>query len=178
MAKYLVDCACGRQHTVETRQAGESFVCGCGATVAVPTLRQLRKLPEARVETATTAAAGPAWGGRQRTITVCLLLTVVSLAVAALSRSFERPVLVLNTAEYTKSVDRLVGTMSPLQAWERWQDTYEPLRTKGFEVYKHPAEAMMEQALTWHHWVQRIALGVAALCGVVAVATWLTKSGR
>lgn len=176
MAKYLVDCACGRQHTVETRQAGETIACECGVTVAVPTLRQLRQLPEARAEATTAAASGPAWGGRQRTITLSLLVAVVCLAIAALSRSFERPVPKLDTVEYTKNVDRLVGTMTPLQAWERWQDTYESLRTKGFEVYKHPAEAVMEQALTWHTWVQRISLGVAALCGVIAVATWLSKS--
>ena len=117
MAKYLVDCACGRQHTVETRQAGESLVCECGTTVPVPTLRQLRQLPEARAETASTAASGPAWGGRQRAITVSLLLAAVCLAVAGVSRSLEMPVPILDTAAYTKNVDRLVGTMSPLQAW-------------------------------------------------------------
>ena len=50
MAKYLVPCVCGRQHAVDTGQAGESLVCECGATVAVPTLRQLRELPPAREE--------------------------------------------------------------------------------------------------------------------------------
>ena len=177
MAKYLVDCACGRQHTVETRQAGESLVCECGTTVPVPTLRQLRQLPEARAETASTAASGPAWGGRQRAITVSLLLAAVCLAVVGVSRSLEMPVPILDTAAYTKNVDRLVGTMSPLQAWERWQDTYEPLRTTGFEVYKHPAEAAIEKSLTWHHGVQLIALGLAALCGAIAVVTWFSKSG-
>jgi hypothetical protein len=178
MAKYLVDCTCGRQHTVETRQAGESMVCECGATVPIPTLRQLRQLPEASAATAGIAASGPTWGGRQRTITVSLLLAAVFLAVAAMSRSLEVPVPVLDPVAYTKNVDRLVGTMTPLQAWERWQDTYEPLRTTGFEVFKHPAEKLMTQALTWHKGVQRIALGLAAVCGAVAVVTWFSKGGR
>jgi hypothetical protein len=178
MAKYLVNCTCGRQHTVETRQAGESIMCECGATVPVPTLRQLRQLPEASAETASVAASGPAWGGRQRAITVSLLLAAACLAVAGVSRSLEVPVPVLDAAAYSKNVDRLVGTMTPLQAWQRWHDTYELLRTTGFEVYKHPAEAAMEQALTWHHGVQLISLGLAALFGMVAVAAWLSKGGR
>lgn len=183
MARYLVACTCGRQHTVETRQAGETIACECGATVAVPTLRQLRQLPEASaVASATTAtsahSAAPNWGVRQRVITLSLLAAAACLAIAGTSRSLEEPVPKLDTAAYTQNVERLVGTMSPLQAWQRWYDTYEPLRATGFEVYKHPAEAAMKQALTWHHVLQVVSLGLAALMGVVAVAAWLSKSGK
>jgi hypothetical protein len=183
MAKYLVACSCGRQHTVETRQAGETIACECGATVAVPTLRQLRLLPEAGDETAsekksTAAAAAPSWGVRQRVITLCLLAAAACLAIAGVSRSLEQPLPEIDSVAYTKNVDRMVGAMTPLAAWQRWHDTYEPLRSTGFEVYKHPAEAAMKQALTWHHGVQVASLGLAALLGVVAVAAWLSKSGK
>lgn len=178
MAKYLVACTCGRQHTVETRQAGETIACECGATVAVPTLRQLRQLPEARMEAAGASPPSTSWGGRQRAITVSLLLVMACLAVAGLSRTMEQPLPEFSATEYTKSVDRMMGAMTPLQAWESWHRLYAPLRTTGFEVYKPPQQAQMEQALTWHRWVQRISLALAALCGVVAVAAWFSKRGR
>lgn len=166
MAKYLLNCGCGRQHTVETRQAGETIPCECGATLPVPTLRQLRQLPAAREEK--VVASGTAWGARQATITVSLLVAAVCLAAAAMSRLSERPVPELDTAAYNKNVDRLITNMTPQQGWERWIDTYEPLKTTGFNVYKHPESAAMQTELDWHRWIQRAALGLAAVFGVVA----------
>jgi hypothetical protein len=167
MAKYLGACVCGRQHQVETRQAGESFACDCGAKITVPTLRQLRQLPEAREEIA--ASTGTPWGARQGAMTVSLLLAAVSLAIAGLSRYSERPVPTLDSVAYTQNVNRLVTNMTPLQAWERWIDTYQPLTTTGFEVYKHPATDAIQKNLDWHRWIQLIAVGLAAVFGVMAV---------
>jgi hypothetical protein len=178
MSKYMLSCACGRQHTVETRQAGEIVACECGATVAVPTLRQLRELPAAPSDAASAGAAGPSWGVRQRVITVCLLLAAAFLVVAGVSRALQKPVPTLDAAKYTENVEWMVGKLTPLQAWERWYDSYEPLRTTGFEVYRHPAEAAMQQALTNHQWTQGIAMVLAAVCFVVAAIAWLAKSGR
>lgn len=176
MAKYLLTCSCGRQHTVETGQAGESISCECGATLPVPTLRQLRQLPEARE--AQPAAAEPAWGPRQATITVSLLLLAVCLAIAAMSRLSEKPVPVIDPVIYAKNVDQLVTNMTPLQGWQRWIDTYEPLKSTGFNVYKHPESEAMQTELDWHRWIQRAALGLATVFGVVALALALTKSRR
>ena len=168
MAKYLVACACGRQHTVETRQAGESFVCDCGTTVAVPTLRQLRQLPEAREEIA--AATGTTWGARQGAMTVSLLLAAVCLAICR-TESFFRTVRCRRSIRWRtrRTSNRLVTNMTPLQAWERWIDTYQPLTTTGFKVYKHPATDAMQMNLDWHRWIQWSALGLAAVFGVTAV---------
>lgn len=186
MARYLVACTCGRQHTVETRQAGETIACECGATVAVPTLRQLRQLPEAGAAAAETAgeaaAAGPGasagWGVRQRVITVCLLVAAGALAVVGGSRMLEVPVPELDKVEYTKSVERVIANLTPVQAWEIWQKQYEPLRSKGFEVFRPQGEAAMKQALSMHRGTQWIGIAVAAVCAVVAIAAWLSKSGK
>jgi hypothetical protein len=167
MAKYLLTCGCGRQHTVETRQAGESIPCDCGATLSVPTLRQLRQLPEARDDAA--ASGGPAWGARQATITVSLLLVVVCLAIAALSRMSQKPVPEIDPVAYAKNVDFQIANMTPQQGWERWIDFYEPLKTTGFTVFKHPETDAMQTELDWHRWIQRAALGLAAVFGLVAV---------
>jgi hypothetical protein len=152
---------------VETRQAGESLVCDCGTKVAVPTLRQLRQLPAAREET--TAAAGPAWGLREAAITVCLLLAAVCLTLSGVSRYSERPVPSIDAVKYSENVDRLVSNMTPLEGWQRWIDTYQPLSATGFEVYKHPATDAMQQDLNWHRAIQISLLAAAAVCVLAAV---------
>ena len=171
MAKYLVPCLCGRQLAVDTGRAGESLVCDCGATVAVPTLRQLRQLPEAREES--VAVGGSAWGFRQAAITVSLLLAAVCLIVAAASRYSERPIPTIDPVVRTTLVDKQVSAMTPLQAWQSWIESYQSLATTGFEVYKHPATDAMQQNLDWHRWIQWSALGLAAVFVVVAVVGWM-----
>lgn len=166
MAKYLVSCLCGRQHAVDTGQAGESLACGCGATVAVPTLRQLRQLPEARTEA--TLTARPAWGFRQGAMTVSLLLAAICLVMAGASRFSERPVPKIDPVARTVQVDKQVDAMTPLEAWQLWNNQYRSLSTTGFEVYKHPAAAVMQQNLDWHHWIQITTLAAAAVFGVTA----------
>ncbi len=158
---------------VETRQAGESIACDCGVKLAVPTLRQLRELPEVQGGSA-AEAAGPVWGFRQGAITVSLLLVAACLAIAGVSRFSERPVPTIDPVKYTDSVDRLVKNMTPLEGWQRWIDTYEPLSTNGFEVYQHPATAAMQIALDWHRWIQWVALAIAAVFAAAALGMWFS----
>jgi hypothetical protein len=176
MAKYLVTCTCGRQLAVETGQAGESLTCDCGATVAVPPFRQLRELPVERQDAA--PAAGSTWGLREGAITVCLLVALACLIAAAASRYSEQPLPTIDPVARTESVDRELTNMTPLQAWERWIDFYEPLKTSGFIVYKHPETDAMQTELDWHRWIQRAALGLAAVFGVVAAGMWFAGGGR
>jgi len=172
MAKYLLTCACGRQHTLETRQAGELLTCGCGTTVAVPTLRQLCQLPEARAESA--SATQTTWGFRQGAITLSLLLAALCLALAAMSRYSEQPVPTLDVAKYAKDIDRLVSNLTPLEGWQRWIDTYQPLTTTGFEVYRPRNADAMQKNLDWHHVIEIAMLAAAAVCVAVAAAVCFT----
>ncbi len=176
MAKYLLTCACGRQHVVETRQAGESLECGCGTMVAVPTLRQLRMLPAAREET--TATVSPPWGLRQAAITVNLLLAAACLTLAGVSRYSERPVPTIDPVKYSAEVDRLVSQLTPLEGWQRWIDTYQPLSITGFEAYKHPATDAMQQNLDWHRWIQWSAFSLAAVFLAAAVVLALAGGDK
>jgi hypothetical protein len=60
--KYLLTCtACGNQVPVSTGQAGQTIHCPCGAANEVPSIRELRNLEVAEVE----SEAAPAWGRRQ-----------------------------------------------------------------------------------------------------------------
>jgi hypothetical protein len=59
---YLLPCkACGTELAVSTGQAGQTLHCRCGATIDVPSIRELRNLPAAERE----VASGPTWGSRQ-----------------------------------------------------------------------------------------------------------------
>src|SRR5689334_8854648 len=42
---YSIACSCGNQVEVHETQAGAWATCGCGKSVAVPSLRELRKPP-------------------------------------------------------------------------------------------------------------------------------------
>jgi len=168
MAKYLVPCVCGREHEVDAGQAGDRLTCDCGATVTVPTLRQLRQMPTVREQSA--AETGPIWGFRQAAMTLCLLAAAACLVVAGASWFSEQPVPTIDPTAYAQNVDRRVRQLTPLQGWRRWVDTYQPLATTGFNVYKHPATDRMQQVLDWHHWIERIALALAAVCVVAAMA--------
>jgi hypothetical protein len=173
MAKYLVTCTCGRQLAVETGQAGESLTCDCGATVAVPPFRQLRELPVERQDAA--PAAGSTWGLREGAITVCLLVALACLIAATASRYSEQPLPTIDPVARTESVDRELTNMTPLQAWELWQNSYKQLAATGFEVYKHPAANYLQQNLNWHKWIQIVTLSAAAVCAALAGALAFTK---
>jgi hypothetical protein len=177
MAKYLVTCSCGRQLAVETGQAGETITCdGCGATIVAPTLRQLRTLPVA-TEAAGTTTTGPSWGARQGAMTASLLVAVLCLILAAVSRMSEIPVPEFDPAARTATIDRDVANMTPVNAWDIWVNNYRTLSLTGFEVFKHPATASMQTTLDWHRAIQKTLVSVAAACTVGAVVLWLSTRG-
>jgi hypothetical protein len=161
---------------VDAGQAGDRLACDCGATVAVPTLRKLRALPT--VQEPSPAANAPVWGFRQAAMTVCLLTAAACLIAAGASWYSERPVPTINPAVYAQNVERLLSQLTPLEGWQRWLDTYQPLATKGFDVYKHPATDEMQQVLDWHHWIQWSALGLAAVFVVVAFVLGFAGRGE
>lgn len=47
---HLLTCTCGKEHVVNASQAGQEIPCTCGASVSVPTLRELSALPKATRE--------------------------------------------------------------------------------------------------------------------------------
>ncbi len=85
MAQYLLTCSCGEKVRVEPAQAGGRVSCGCGQSIAVPTLRGLRALEEAPPDKAALQrAAGRQWSPLQGAMfSIGLLVAVVSLGVVA-----------------------------------------------------------------------------------------------
>jgi hypothetical protein len=78
--KYLLPCQCGQQSAVDTSQAGQRIVCGCGNTLDVPTIRGLRQLPPAATE---SPRGRPRWTPWQGALFVSGLLIAVGGAAIA-----------------------------------------------------------------------------------------------
>lgn len=79
--RYQLSCSCGKVHVVGLGQAGQSLACACGANIAVPLLRDMKKLPAA-VDERAAAQVAPG-GGRSLPQFLAVLATIISLCAAA-----------------------------------------------------------------------------------------------
>jgi len=105
---------------VSTVQAGELIRCACGASVQVPTLRELRLLDTLEPAAAKARGNRPAWTPAQGYLFVagCLLLLVAGIAHARISP--RRTALDIRQPEFQElQVD--LQTVKPAEAWDIWQ---------------------------------------------------------
>ncbi|MBN2475406.1 MAG: hypothetical protein JXB62_12415 [Pirellulales bacterium] len=117
-ARYLLACSCGKKIPVEPRKAGEFVRCECGASLEIPGLLDMAKLP--RIEAEDSAAESTAtWGVRQS----LGLLGVLTLGLALVFG-------VLLIRNHPKAPDSevpaeeirlLTQNLSPLQTWQHWR---------------------------------------------------------
>jgi hypothetical protein len=171
MSKHVLTCECGQTLAVDTAQAGETVACGCGKTIAVPTLRQLRELPLAVEESGSAeAAATGTWGVRQGVMAVCLIAAALCLAVAGYSRYSQPEMPQFDATLYTERMDRVVETMTPIDAWRSYVNSYRPLAMVGLQEFRHPAMDALEQEIHRHELVQTAMIGIAAIALVTAGA--------
>ena len=106
--KYKLTCLCGETHLVETRQAGTTLRCRCGALLDVPSLRELTTLPPDDTPRPRRRLVA-VWGTQQ----VLLAIGAVFLVVGALGAAYLR----INKPRLL-DVDHL----SPIQTWMLWQE--------------------------------------------------------
>lgn len=111
--KHLLTCSCGAEIAVSGGQAGGEVVCtGCQATVAVPKLRELSRLPLA-AETAPKSRQG--WGLSQGMLLAGGLLAVACWGAAAwLGRTIESPV-------NPEAIRQNVAQQTDAQIYEAWK---------------------------------------------------------
>jgi hypothetical protein len=175
MAKYLVTCECGRQLAVEAGQAGETLRCDCGATIAVPTLRQLRELP---IEGEEPVARTRTWEARHGAMTVLLIVAVASLAVAAVKWRNRPAEPVFNPVSWTDHTDRGISELTPVAAWRAYYEAYRPLAAMGFVEFEHPAAQTIEQDIDSRRWMRNVLLSVAVIAFVAILAIGLSSGAR
>lgn len=82
-ARHLLSCSsCGRQLAVSRQKAGQTIPCPCGATLEIPTLLELSKLPVAP-EPAASDSPPNRWGLAERLVLSGSAVCLLSLAVIA-----------------------------------------------------------------------------------------------
>ncbi|MCF0234866.1 MAG: hypothetical protein HUK22_07820 [Thermoguttaceae bacterium] len=87
--RYALTCDCGRVHPVETSQAGVEIKCECGATLKIPSMLKIKRLPEWQdvpEETSKTESIAPSGPTEQvvaKTIDNSAQLSAISAKKAA-----------------------------------------------------------------------------------------------
>lgn len=166
--QYRVSCACGQNLLVGEAQAGSTVSCACGATVAIPKLRELRKLPQEEVVAASQAVRPTAgsWNARQATLFAAGTVTFLALLVTGVLMAGRARLHVGWTPELQRTLDdEFLDSLDP-------SDTitiYHELRAMGLGE-QHPSNIMLN--LETHRKLGGIiqwSLGVA----VIGAVAWL-----
>jgi hypothetical protein len=162
--KYLLPCSCGRKLPVELRQAGQSVVCQCGASLEVPTMLELATLAKAGEE---PAASRPAmrWGRRQRVglVGLTIVLATIGLAVYLACDPPVRPPI------HPELSPEHIEDLSPVASRKAWRE----LRREGIAP-RYPADAAYEEAVFRYRlrWGATAVLGICGTGLIVGAVAW------
>lgn len=168
--RYLLPCPCGAETHVDVSQAGETVVCQCGATLDVPTMRQLRQLECAESKAVET---GTNWGLRQGFILLALVVTVVAGTAAGYLWGVQPAPPKQDTEAALKVLDRQIEDMTPLQSWELWQDQ---ILADGLVQYEDPAQSAYHAHVAVRRRWSKVLLALAG-CGLLTLLSTVLLAG-
>ena len=170
MAAYLLTCECGKQVPIELGQAGGKVACSCSKQLDVPTLRQLRQLPQAAAEQAKTSSGS--WGTRQGWVTACLVIAAV-LAAWSVWIFWHQPAQPKFEADvYLTSVDKVLQAWTPADAWHRWLEYYKPLAERGLPVFQAGNAAQIEGQIAHDRFRRGMLMSIAGVFAAVAATVY------
>jgi hypothetical protein len=184
MSKYLLTCTCGNEVPVEIGQAGGRVACTCGAQLDVPTLRQLRHLPQ---EKAAETGAAASWGTHQGWIAAALIFVAALLAWTAWSwwtQPSQPKFDATHAVEHMALVDQNLKKWTPTDGWNLWIEHYRPLSERGLGVFHAQNAAQIETKIAEARFLRGMLLTMAVVFAAVAaaIAFWprpvAKKTGR
>jgi hypothetical protein len=111
---YLLPCACGRTHRISSRQAGGTVACACGASLEVPTMRELDRLEPAAT---TTPVRQKAWGLRQGLMFLGSVIVGGGVAAGCYFSLFVMP-----APQEGEVPQAMLDALQPAEAWAVWGD--------------------------------------------------------
>jgi hypothetical protein len=161
-AQYLLPCSCGRKTPVETRQAGETVVCGCGLKLDVPRLLELKRLEKTAVGPAPRKSSF-AWGTGHSLVSVGVLVFSVAAVVGIWFL-----ILTPNDPYSTMTPEQIHADFQKMPPWRTW-DMWMYLKHSGLNPRKDYGERLIEQLFEIKKmlliFVGTFALGGAAMIG-------------
>jgi hypothetical protein len=119
--KYLLTCTCGQDVAVTTTQAGSDVPCPCGKSLPVPTLLQLKQLPQVQEDQPKTPAKK--WTPLQGGVFVAgAVVTLVALGTAGYL-AWQRSQLKTEKPKIAGKLDYIADTRkrSMDELWEYWE---------------------------------------------------------
>ncbi len=173
---YLLKCdTCGRENEIVLRQAGESIGCACGVQLEIPTLREIRKLPEMEDR---TLSSGRSWSRAQGVLfTLGLLVTVLTVIAASYAMYWRSSLYVepLTAKDVTFLLD--MDVLTPTMAWDAWVKQFRDYDLGSRQEPIHIANRKLARNLLISSIVAAImaALGLAAM---VAATLMKPNGGR
>jgi hypothetical protein len=172
--QHLLPCSCcGAKTPVDLGQAGETVVCQCGATLNVPTMRQLGALETLETVENKTVGAATEWGARQGILLLAAVVTVVAGIIGGTLWFVHPAPPERDTQAVLRAFDEQIKSMTPLQTWELWQDQ---ILKEGLVQYEDPAQmAYHARKATRQRW-SKVALTVAG-CGLMTLLATLLLAG-
>ncbi len=165
-SKYLLPCRCGQQIAIEPRQAGETVVCRCGATLPTPRMLEIMALEPVPAES-DPPPSGVGWGWRQRTKLLGVILLSATI-IAGVMLLLSRPVSRFEGLS-PEEVQRNAHKLTPSQTWDQWQFYKRGLDRRTDTVYARKMKS-------YRVWLA--ATGVLALAGVGLIAVGMTPHSR
>ena len=166
MAKYLLTCACGEDTVVEDAQAGGRATCGCGKTIEIPTLRQLRNLPPAPGDAVNQSQA---WSARQGIFSAAIICGVFAAAIGGYFWWTVPQPLEFDPVHRAQFVDQQIAVMTPSDAWQVWITNYQILRQTGFDEYRPQNIPLILQIQRRHRLFYAPAFTIAILALICAL---------
>jgi hypothetical protein len=177
MARYLLTCGCGKELPVDAGQAGGQIVCSCGACLDVPTLRNLRHLPQ---EVVAPSQQSTKWSARKGLAAV-FLIGAALLAAVSLGNWITEPSLPeFDPVLQAKLVDEQLLQISPVEAWKTWIVAYRPLAERGFTPMESSKAPAIRAAVIHKRFLEFSFLSLAGVCLLVAAlaAMWPTATPK
>jgi hypothetical protein len=174
--QYLLPCSCGQAVRVVTAQAGGQVTCGCGKSLAVPTLRGLRELqpapPLAKKNT------NPGWTPAHGLIfSSGLVIAAIGVALLAwygllysqrVGFGFTRDL----TDEVIRDQQAKIDQLSPLDALKQWTEDVE----HGLGDHDPPPWVTHQKmAASYLSWIKGGAISLAAGILLATAALFLGR---
>lgn len=158
-AQYLLPCRCGHPIVVEPRRAGEMTACPtCGASLQVPTMREMAALEPAPAESH-RPPSGDAWQWRHRTLLLGVVLAVAAI-VLGIVFFVKRPIADIDNVDPDR-VRQSAQKFTPLATWHYWT-----LMKQGLD--RRIDQKYADRLAIYH--IQQTFAGLLGLAGVGLIA--------